>query len=309
MPFYCPYCNHLKRALKDHNYCSNAGDNIKAPKSNAFYMKSNEIYSGEHISRLSIRGVLNGYQRYRVGEKDKIVKDDNYLIVNEGQTWFSEVAAEMPVEIIVIAFHPDLLKQAIHSLTASPEKLLDDPFFSRDEGTAYFENTYPNDEQIKQLFLRLKTGIISEKNDELFFEQIHFDLLELIFQKHQSSLKKATLLPAKKRAVQKELFQRLGTAKDYMDAHLDQSMELFDISRVAALSPYHFLRLFKALYKMTPHQYLTNERMKLAHYLLQSSSKTVREIGIDAGFENHSAFGRVFKAAFGATPLQVRKGR
>ncbi len=267
------------------------------------------MYSGEHISRLSIRGVLNGYQHYKVGNKDSVVKSDNYLIVNEGQTWSSEVAAETPVEIIVIAFHPDLLKQAVYGLTASPEKLLDDPFFSTDKGTAYFENTYPNDERMKQLFLRLKTGIILEKNDELFFEQIHFDLLELIFQKHQNSLKKAELLPVKKSAVQKELFQRLGTAKDYMDAHLDQSMELFDISRVAALSPYHFLRLFKALYQMTPHQYLTSERMKLAHYLLEFSSKTVREISIETGFQNHSAFGRVFKNTFGATPLQVRKGR
>ena len=252
--------------------------------------------------------MLNGYQYYKTGRKDCIVKNDNYLVVNEGQTWQSEITSESPVEMIVVAYHPEFLKKAIHSLTASAQSLLDDPFVATSGcETAYFESTYPNDDKIRQLFLQLKSSIISEKEDELFFEQIHFDLLELIFQKHQNSLKQASLLPAKSAAVQKELFQRLGIAKDYINAHLDEKIKLEEISKVAALSPYHFLRLFKALYKLTPHQYLTKERMRRAYYLLEHSSKTIREISYETGFENQSAFGRVFKNHFSASPLQVRK--
>ena len=274
-------------------------------KSNSFYLTSNQMYSGRHISRLAIRSVLNGYQYYKIGDADRVVKKDNYLIVNEGQEWSSAIETEMPVEMMVVAFHPEFVNRAIYSWTASTEKLLDDPFFSENKQLNYFENTYPNDEAIFHSLAQLKQGIL-RKEEELFFEQAHFNLLELIFRKHQASEKQMDLIPAKKAAVKKELFLRLGTAKDYMDAHLGAPLDLAAISQIAALSPFHFLRLFKALYQTTPHQYLTKERMKRGHYLLQNSSKTIREISFEVGFENHSAFGRLFKNYYGLTPQAVR---
>lgn len=306
-PAFCPYCNHLKKALPGHNYCSNAGDNIESAKSNAFYLISNKMYSGQHVSRLSIRGVLDGYQYYKAGHNDLVVKKDNYLILNQGQSWTSEIVSEAPVEMIVVAFHSDFIKKANHVLVTPTEQLLEDPFFSRDREINYFENTYPNDEQIKQLFLQLKTNITTGNKEELFYEQIYFDLLKSIFHQHQRALMQVSLVPAKKPSIRKELFQRLSLAKDFINAHVDKKLDLNEISKTAALSPYHFLRLFKAVYKITPFQYLTNERMKLARYLLESSSKTVGEISEVVGFEDQSAFGRVFKKHFGHPPLQLRK--
>ena len=64
---------------------------------------------------------------------------------------------------------------------------------------------------------------------------------------------------------------------------------------------------FKAVYRQTPHQFLIQERMKLAHYLLRSTNKNIQEIGNSVGFENHSAFSRGFKKQFGMTPLKIRK--
>ncbi len=307
MQFYCPYCLGLKKAFKDHNYCSNNNDTIESVKSNAFYMNSQHVHSGKHISRLSIRGVLNGYQYYKTGSKDKLVKQDNYLIINQGQSWYSEINSETPVEMIVVAFHPDFLKKAAYSLSASSEDLLDNPFTGLEKEINYFENTYPNDPQIKNLFLQLKKNIISEEKSELFYEQIYFELYQLMLNKHQSCLKQAELLPTKKQAVKKELYQRLGNAKDYMNVNLGKKISLQEISSAVALSPYHFLRLFKALYKITPHQYLTSERMKYAYHLLSTSYHPIKEISFRCGFDDQSSFTRVFKSHFNKTPLQIRK--
>lgn len=306
MSHFCPYCSQLIKANTGHNYCSNVGDNILAAKTNAFYLHDTQLQSGKHIARLSVRGVLNGYHYYKTGGNDRVVKKDNYLIVNQGQTWESEIEAETPVEAIVIAFHPNFLTTATHSLTKTTEILLDNPYDSYTEEVNFFENTYPNDPQIQQLFLEFKKHILSGANGTMAFEQLYFDFFKKIFETHQKVGNQSQLIPSKKVAVKKELFQRLGIAKDYMLAHLGAQITLADISRTAALSPYHFLRLFKAVYQLTPHQFLTQERMKLAHYLLQSSTRTIQEICYASGFENHSAFGRVFKKQFGRTPMEVR---
>lgn len=305
----CPYCNSLQKAIKNHNYCSNSGDDIQTVKSNAFYLSSNQINSGKHLSRLSIRSVLNGYQYYKTGKEDRMVKKDNYLIINEGQTWFSEIEAENPVEAIVLAFHPEVVKKVIYSLTHSSNILLDNPTHSKELNFNLSENTYLSDDKIKQLFLQIKAIIKSENNNDLLFEEVEYNMLELIFQKHQELLETSSLIPAKNKAVQKELMMRLGLAKDYIISNLDKKLSITTISMVAALSPYHFLRLFKALYKTTPHQFLTKERMKLAYYLLLNSSKTVQEITSEVGFESHSSFGRAFKNNYGMSPFMLRESQ
>ncbi len=306
MHFSCPYCDHLKKAIKGHNYCSQAGDILEGVRSNAYYLETNQMFSGQHISRLSIRGVINGYQYYRMGQRRLVVKQDNYLIVNEGQSWWSEIESERPVEMVVVAFHPKFTEKANYALSTSPQQLLANPFSSRGEPIEYFENTYASNQRIQQLFLGLKSGILSEINDELFFEQLYFDLLASIFEEHQHALKQASLLPAKKVVIRQELFKRLGVAKDFMDANFDQKITLQQISREAALSPYHFLRLFKSLHRTTPFQYLTSERLKAAQYLLANSSQSVLEISESVGFENNSAFGRSFKRHFGVSPARYR---
>ena len=306
MSHFCPYCSQLIKADKAHNYCSNVGDNILTAKTNAFYLQNKQLQSGQHIARLSVRAVLNGYHYYKTGGNDRVVKKDNYLIVNQGQTWESAIESETPVEAIVIAFHPDFLTAATDSLTTKTAVLLDNPFNSTTKEVNFFENTYPNDPQTQQLFLQFKKHILEGSKEEMIFEQLYFDLFKNIFETHHTVGNQSLLIPSKKVAVKKELFQRLGIAKDYMMAHLGEKLTVANISSVAALSPYHFIRLFKAVYQLSPHQFLTQERMKLAHYLLQSSTKTIQEICYDVGFDNHSAFGRVFKKQFGITPRELR---
>ena len=307
MSHYCAYCSQLIKADKSHNYCSILGDQILSAETNAFYFKNNSLQSGEHISRLSVRGVLNGYHYYKTGKYDRVVKKDNYLIVNQGQVWQSQIESEAPVEAIVVAYNPKFVSSAMNSLTLSSSELLDNPFEVKKKEVNFFENTYPSDHHIQYLFEQLKTLIVKETKDNLAFEQLYFELFKKIALTHRRSTNLSLVIPAKKAAVKKELFQRLGLAKDYMLAHLEKPLTLTEISKVAALSPYYFLRLFKTVYNTTPHRFLTQERMKRSKYLLEHSSKTIQAVAHETGFENHSAFGRVFKSHFGHTPSKLRK--
>jgi AraC-like DNA-binding protein len=90
------------------------------------------------------------------------------------------------------------------------------------------------------------------------------------------------------------------------NSHLD--IELEDAARQAAVSPYHFLRLFAAVLGVTPHQYLLRTRLRRAAHHLAGDDKPVTEIAYDVGFNDLSNFVRSFHRAAGVSPLKFRQG-
>jgi len=90
------------------------------------------------------------------------------------------------------------------------------------------------------------------------------------------------------------------------NSHLD--IELEDAARQAAVSPYHFLRLFAAVLGVTPHQYLLRTRLRRAARHLAGDDKPVTEIAYDVGFNDLYNFVRSFHRAAGVSPLKFRQG-
>jgi AraC family transcriptional regulator len=72
------------------------------------------------------------------------------------------------------------------------------------------------------------------------------------------------------------------------------------------MSKYHFLRVFRRLTGVTPHQYLISARMRRAALGLASSRHPVLDVALDAGFGDLSTFNKRFRATFGVTPTQYR---
>lgn len=72
------------------------------------------------------------------------------------------------------------------------------------------------------------------------------------------------------------------------------------------LSKYHFLRLFKKEFGLTPHAFIVNERLNRANNLIQSGF-TISQASIQVGFNDQSHFSRNFKKYFGYTPSSLQK--
>lgn len=92
-----------------------------------------------------------------------------------------------------------------------------------------------------------------------------------------------------------------------LDAALDRPHTLAELARAANMSPYHFLRTFKAVTGITPHQWLLRARLREAAQRLASSRTEVTAIALDVGFDDLSNFIRSFRAEFGASPRQYRR--
>ncbi len=81
------------------------------------------------------------------------------------------------------------------------------------------------------------------------------------------------------------------------------------LAREAGSSPYHFLRVFRELVGMTPHQYVLRMRMHRAAVRLRRSDAPVSTIAFDAGFNDLSTFNRRFRRIMGASPTSFRTQR
>lgn len=99
---------------------------------------------------------------------------------------------------------------------------------------------------------------------------------------------------------------RIAAALRRLEADLAAPHPLAELAAAARLSPYHFLRVFKAVTGVTPHQWLLRARLRCAAHLLATTRRPVTEIALDVGFADLSNFIRTFRAELGAAPRRYR---
>ena len=98
-----------------------------------------------------------------------------------------------------------------------------------------------------------------------------------------------------------ERCQRIVEAKQYIDKNFSENINLDAIAEQACYSKFHFRRLFKQLYGLSPHQYLTFVRITQAKKLLLCSIPTA-DVCVAVGFESVSSFKDLFKLHTSLTP-------
>jgi len=92
--------------------------------------------------------------------------------------------------------------------------------------------------------------------------------------------------------------RRAGRLVDHIDANLTGEMTIAELASVAALSPFHFLRSFKASFGMTPHKYVTARRMDRARRDL-AAGDTVATVARRYGIVERRHFEDLYLRHFG----------
>lgn len=105
-----------------------------------------------------------------------------------------------------------------------------------------------------------------------------------------------------------EYYARINRVMDYIDHHLEHTLELKNIAAIANFSPFHFHRIFTFLIGETPIDYIQRLRVeKAAMKLQQEPSLPITEVAYSCGFGSISLLSRTFKRYFGTTPTQFRQ--
>ena len=100
--------------------------------------------------------------------------------------------------------------------------------------------------------------------------------------------------------------RRITMAVRRIEAEADEQLGLNALAQEAAMSPYHFLRTFRQVTGMTPHQYVLHARLLRAAQRLRAGADPVSAIAFEAGFNDLATFNRRFRRLIGVTPSVFR---
>jgi AraC-like DNA-binding protein len=92
----------------------------------------------------------------------------------------------------------------------------------------------------------------------------------------------------------------------YLTEEFNKDFSLGDIARIANLSPYYFIRIFKSMTGKTPYDYLLDIKIKKSKEFLKTDKYTITEIGLKCGFNSLEHFSSAFKRKVGMLPSQFR---
>ncbi|WP_174874688.1 AraC family transcriptional regulator [Vogesella oryzae] len=99
---------------------------------------------------------------------------------------------------------------------------------------------------------------------------------------------------------------RFAPVLDYLRANLGERLTLEQLAAVADLSPYHFLRSFRAQYHVTPQQMLMALRLLEAKRLLAAGMRPAL-VAASTGLSDQSHLTRAFVRRYGVTPARYQQ--
>ncbi|MBR1163566.1 helix-turn-helix domain-containing protein [Bradyrhizobium elkanii] len=100
---------------------------------------------------------------------------------------------------------------------------------------------------------------------------------------------------------------QINRACEKLESDLSGKISLKQIAAELDLSVGHFSRAFRISTGLPPHQWLLQQRLKVAKQLMAVRDLSLSEIAITAGFANQSHFTRVFSAVVGVSPAAWRR--
>lgn len=266
----------------------------------------NKSHCEKHVGCLSLKTVRSGEEWYKVNGISIAVRPQRFLILNNDQPYASSIDTAEKVKSLSVFFRKDFAATVFYDMLHSERHLLDNLFtigpVPEFHQTLHAMST-DLQRQLDLLINELDTyGYTKNSTDEHLARLLQ----GLLFHQHADSLR-VRLVDAVKPATRKEIYKRICTARDILHSNFTENLELDQLGRMAALSVPQLIRQFRAVFHCTPHQYLTRIRLEHARDLLQNSDHPVQDITWMCGFENASAFGRLFKQWQSMSPFAYRK--
>jgi AraC family transcriptional regulator len=110
-----------------------------------------------------------------------------------------------------------------------------------------------------------------------------------------------------KSSTQQSYHERIARVVGYLSNQVSNNPSLETLAEIAAISPFHFHRVYRALTGETPSSTVRRLRLARACVLLRDTAKPVTEVAFEVGFDTSQSFAKAFRAATGFTPTAIRK--
>ncbi|MGN7761580.1 response regulator transcription factor [Paenibacillus sp. 22594] len=100
--------------------------------------------------------------------------------------------------------------------------------------------------------------------------------------------------------------QLMNLAAQYISERLNYDLGIEEVANRIGISSSYFCLLFKNRFAMTFVEYVTQQRMEAAKFMLASSDKSITAISAGVGYQERRYFTKVFQKQTGMTPKEYR---
>lgn len=100
---------------------------------------------------------------------------------------------------------------------------------------------------------------------------------------------------------------RINKAVEFVQAHLDEALEVDALANAANMSRFHFHRIFLAMTGLTPTEYVEYARMNAVVNALRDSTESVTGIATSVGYGSGGALAKVMRRRYGLAPGELRR--
>ena len=262
------------------------------------------------ISRKEIKGPLSlftnrkGKSTLKVNGRTVVLEPNTYFLTNPGQYYTLEIDDPDNTETFNIHFGEQLVTETFSSQVLTVDQQLTDPG-SDSLKLPHFDNHIRlSNTELLYHFEKIRT--LPTGNTPQLEEHLT-EIVTKLIRLDKQSMHRILSLPAEKASTKEELMKRLLRVRDQLYSCYSSDVTLNELATTACLSKYHMLRLFKACFGITPHQFLTGIRMNKVCTLLKTTNLPLTIIAEQVGLENASSLSRLFKKHTGCSPTQFRQ--
>ena len=264
-----------------------------------------------HFNNFGVRYVATGREVYTVNGRKYELNGGQYLLANQHADGHILIESKGATRGICIDIAHDLLSEVTASYlrpdTTEVDLALDQFFYS----ASFLENQYSSEQMRVGNFLQTldQKLLLSAHDIGAINIEFYYKVAECILLDHIPIFKELQKIGTVKYDTRNELYRRAARGKKYMDDCFRQPISIPHIAKEAQLSEYHFYRIYKQIYDISPHQYLISKRLAYAYEMLQKGWVSISELAVDAGFADLPSFSKAFRKVYGLAPSHFAKSR
>lgn len=270
------------------------------------YNRTKSAYYPLHTGPLTLKFTIKGEEYFATKERSYRVQPFSYLIFNEGQKYSARIQSVTESETLSVFFRPAFAEEVLTSLIAGEDMILENCSSQSAQPVRFMEMIYPFDGRIMQFMYKFALAAKTGFDDNQWLEEEFFLLLKLLLNIHRQVGEDIGKIPAVKKSTRMEVYKRINNAKDYIDDNFDSEIKIEDAAKIACMSSFHFIRLFKTVFEDTPYQYITQKRLSKASSLVMKTDIPITEVCLSVGFSSLSSFSWLFKQKYGISPETMR---